>query len=96
MLINPPFREDSRERGAHNPRFWEDSKNSGVLAKARSPFIKPPFRGCVAIVIARSEMTKQSLFIDEIATLPSVARNDKGGYDTAPFGRTPNKEKLNI
>jgi hypothetical protein len=42
-----------------------------------------------AIVIARSETTKQSLFIDEIATLPSVARNDKGGYDTASFGRTP-------
>jgi hypothetical protein len=44
--------------------------------------------------IARSEMTKQSLFIDEIATLPSVARNDKGGYDTASFGRTPGKEAL--
>jgi hypothetical protein len=39
-------------------------------------------------------MTKQSLFIDEIATLPSVARNDKGGYDTASFGRTPGKEAL--
>ena len=57
-------------------------------------FWSPPERGCVAIVIARSETTKQSLFIDEIATLPSVARNDNGGYDTAPFGRTPGKEAL--
>ncbi|MQY65411.1 MAG: DUF89 family protein, partial [Clostridia bacterium] len=44
--------------------------------------------GRFPIVIARSEMTKQSLSVDEIATLPSVARNDKGDYDAASVGAT--------
>ncbi|HUW23419.1 MAG TPA: hypothetical protein VMW39_05260, partial [bacterium] len=44
--------------------------------------------GRLPIVIARSETTKQSLSVNEIATLPSVARNDKGDYDAASVGAT--------
>ena len=43
-----------------------------------------PHRDDFGIVIARSETTKQS--VKEIATLPSVARNDEGWRDLARFG----------